>query len=301
LREDARVDITLLGSSGQLGWELAPALASFADVRCIDRAALDLDGCDDDAIRAVVRGADVVVNAAAYTHVDAAERDEATALRVNARAVRILARECAQRRVALVHYSTDFVFDGRGDRPYREGDATAPLSAYGRTKLAGEQAVLESDAAAIVLRTAWVYGVASRSFVSMVLSQARAREELRIVGDQVGSPTFARDLAAATARILRDARRDPVAALEEVRGIHHLAGAGAASRYELALAAVELDPHRRTHRVRNIVPIATHEYPLPAPRPAYAPLDCTRTHIRLGVALPQWRDALARFLRCAAA
>jgi dTDP-4-dehydrorhamnose reductase len=293
--------LALLGSNGQLGRELAPALSTFAEVRCIDRAVLDLATCDDDSIRAVVRGVDAVVNAAAYTCVDAAEGDERTALRVNALAVRTLARECAQKRVALVHYSTDFVFDGRGDRPYRESDATAPLSAYGRTKLAGDQAVVESDAAAVVLRTAWVFGVESRSFVSTILSLARHRDELRIVSDQVGSPTFARDLAAATAQILRRVRVDPHGALHEARGVYHVAGSGAASRYELACAALDLDPHKTAHRVLSIVPVSSHERPLPAARPAYAPLDCASVRERFGVSLPHWRDGLARFLRFASA
>jgi dTDP-4-dehydrorhamnose reductase len=303
--------VALLGSTGQLGRELAPALATFADVRCIDRAELDLGACDDDTVRAVVRGADVVVNAAAYTCVDAAEGDERTAMRVNALGVRTLARNCARERAALLHYSTDFVFDGRGDRPYREDDATNPLSAYGRSKLAGERAVLESGAAALVLRTAWVFGVGARSFVSTILNLARTREELRVVADQVGSPTFARDLAAATAQILQRVRGDVLGALRSGEGstglgtggapasVVHLAGGGAVSRYELARATLELDPHRASHRVERVVPVPSSEHPLPAPRPAYAPLDCRSAHERFGVTLPPWRDGLARFLRFA--
>jgi dTDP-4-dehydrorhamnose reductase len=291
--------VALLGSTGQLGRELAPALSTFAEVRCIDRAALDLATCDDDSIRAVVRGVDAVVNAAAYTCVDAAEGDETTALRVNALAVRTLAHACARARVALVHYSTDFVFDGRGDRPYRESDRAAPLSAYGRTKLAGDEAVVNSQAAALVLRTAWVFGVASRSFVSTILSLARSREELRVVVDQVGSPTFARDLAAATAHILRRVHDDPHGALGEARGVYHVAGSGAVSRYDLARAAIDLDPQKTAHRVRTVVPVSSHERPLPAARPAYAPLDCASVRERFGVSLPHWRDGLARFLRFA--
>jgi len=297
--------VALLGSTGQLGRELAPALAAFAEVRCIDRATLDLGASDDDTVRAVVRAADVVVNAAAYTCVDAAESDEATALRVNALGVRTLARECARERVALVHYSTDFVFDGRADRPYREDDATGPLSAYGRTKLAGERAVLESEAAALVLRTAWVFGVGGRSFVSTILSLARHREELRVVADQVGSPTFARDLAAATAQILQRVRGDLLGALSKgaawPASVVHLAGGGAVSRFDLARTALELDPHRTTHRVKSLVPVSSGEHPLPAARPAYAALDCRSAHERFGVTLPPWRDGLARFLRFASA
>jgi dTDP-4-dehydrorhamnose reductase len=291
------MNIVLLGSAGQVGRALVGALACFARVTPVDRAALDLG--DIDAIRRVLRTAqpDAVVNAAAYTDVDAAERDEATAMRVNATAVAVLGEECRKLRAGLVHYSTDFVFDGRASRPYVEDDAPAPLGAYGRSKLAGECALIEGAAPAIILRTAWVYSLTRRSFVSSIHRLAREREVLRIVADQFGSPTFASDLAYATALILYGVRHDAHAALEGARGVYHVAGAGTASRFELASAVLELDPRKHEHRVRRIDPITTAEYPLPAPRPAFAPLDCQRAFRRFRVALPDWRDALARALR----
>jgi dTDP-4-dehydrorhamnose reductase len=156
--------------------------------------------------------------------------------------------------------------------------------------------VLESEAAALVLRTAWLFGAARQSFVSTVLDQVRNQGKVRVVADQIGSPTFAYDLAGATARILLRVRGDPLGALSEARGLYHVAGAGVASRYDLACAAVDLDPGRSVHRARLIVPVSTRERPLPAARPTYAPLDCRQVRSCFGVSLPHWRDALARFL-----
>jgi dTDP-4-dehydrorhamnose reductase len=290
------VKIVLLGSGGQVGRALQGALGCFAQVAGFDRAALDMG--DVARVRALVRAErpDVVVNASAYTDVDDAERDEASATRVNAEAVAALGEECKSLRAGLVHYSTDFVFDGKSTRPYREDDPTSPLGAYGRSKLAGERALLEMESPALVLRTAWVYSLGRRSFVSSILRLARERENLRVVADQVGSPTFASDLAVATALILFGMRRDAHAGIEALRGIYHLAGAGATSRFDLAQATLALDPRKSEQRVQRLEPIATSEYPLPAARPAFAPLDCSRARERLGVSLPDWREALARAL-----
>jgi dTDP-4-dehydrorhamnose reductase len=289
--------IVLIGSGGQLGVALAGALGCFAKVTALPRAALDLT--DPGALRAALRSArpDVVVNAAAFTDVDAAERDEATATKANGEAVAVMGEECRELRAGLVHYSTDFVFDGRASRPYREDDETGPIGAYGRSKLAGERALLGSGAPAIVLRTAWVYSRWRRSFVSSILRLARERETLRVVADQVGSPTFASDLACATALLVYGVRHDPFGALDEARGVYHLAGGGIASRFDLASAAIACDPRAQEHRLRHLEPTTTAEYPLPAARPAFAPLDCEKIRRRFGVALPDWKDALARALR----
>jgi dTDP-4-dehydrorhamnose reductase len=290
------VKIVLLGSGGQVGRALHGALGCFAQVQGFDREALDVG--DVGRLRAALRAErpDAVVNASAYTDVDAAERDEVAATRVNAEAVAALGEECKALRVGLVHYSTDFVFDGRATRPYREDDPTAPLGAYGRSKLAGERALLDMEAPAVILRTAWVYSLGRRSFVSSILRLARERDALRVVADQVGSPTFAGDLAVATALILFGLRRDVHGAIEALRGIYHLAGAGATSRFDLAQATLDLDPRRGEQRVGRLEPVPTSEYPLPAARPAFAPLDCSKARERLGVALPAWREALARAL-----
>jgi dTDP-4-dehydrorhamnose reductase len=291
------MEIVLLGSAGQVGLMLASALGTLGNVTAFDRSSLDLANAD--AVRAALRAARpaVVVNAAAFTDVDGAERDEAAATRVNGDAVAVLGEECRHLRAGLVHYSTDFVFDGRASRPYREDDPTAPLGAYGRSKLVGEQALTASAAPALILRTAWVYSPRRRSFVTSVLRLARERETLAIVSDQVGSPTFAGDLACATALLVYGMRSDPFAAIDEARGIYHLAGGGVATRYELAMATIASDPKASEHRVREVKPVATADYPLPAPRPAYAPLDCEKMQKRFGIALPPWQEALTRSLR----
>ncbi len=284
----------VLGCKGQVGSEVMAPLACFGEVVGADLA--DVDVGDLDALRAFVRrvAPDLVVNAAAYNEVDRAEQDEQGALRVNAHAVALLGEEMKRARGALLHYSTDFVFDGTTGRPYREDDAPNPLGKYGESKLAGERALAELDAPAIVLRTAWVWSLRRKSFVSAMLKLAREREVLKVVDDQVGCPTSARDLAEITALIAYGARADVHRAFSDARGVYHAAGAGACSRFELARAAIELDPAKHEHKVRSIEPVPTSAYPLPARRPASAPLDCGKLGARFGLALPDWRDSLAR-------
>jgi len=287
-----------------VGAALVGALGSFAEITALPRTArtaagVGLDVGDLGALREALRQAcpDVVVNASAYTDVDAAEREEEQATRINGEAVGLMGEECRRMRAGLIHYSTDFVFDGQSARPYREDDAPAPLGAYGRSKLAGERMLAESGAPALVLRTAWVYTTWRKSFVSSILRLARERETLRIVSDQVGNPTFAGDLANVTGQLLYGVRADPFAAIDAARGVYHVAGGGQATRFELAGAALELDPRKHEHKVRKLEPIASTEYPLPAQRPAHAPLDCTKFRARFGLALPEWREALGRALR----
>ena len=289
--------ILLCGSEGQLGHELAGPLASFADLVAPPEKSLDITDAELVARLLTSERPDVVVNASAYTDVDGAERDPATAERVNRDAVRALGLACRERDIGLVHVSTDFVFDGASNRPYVESDACRPLNAYGRSKREGELALLEVDAPAIVLRTAWVYSLRRKSFVSAILRAAREREELRVVADQLGSPTFCRDLAVAIALLLRGLGENAARTLADARGIYHLAGGGEpASRIELARAALELDPKRDEQRVQAVMPITTVEVPAPAARPLRTPLDSTACWNRFGVRLPPWRDALRRAL-----
>ncbi|MCC6522622.1 MAG: dTDP-4-dehydrorhamnose reductase [Polyangiaceae bacterium] len=289
--------ILLCGSEGQLGHELAGPLASFATLAAPPERAFDIT---DASVVAATLGAerpDVVVNASAYTDVDGAERDPALAERVNRDAVRSLGLACQERGIGLVHVSTDFVFDGEAHRPYVETDPCRPINAYGRSKREGELALVETGAPAIVLRTAWVYSLRRKSFVSAILKAAREREELKIVADQVGSPTFCRDLAVAIALLLRGLGARAPQALADAAGIYHLAGGGEpASRIELARAALELDPHKDAQRVKTLVPIETSALPAPAARPLRTPLDSSACWARFGVRLPDWRDALRRAL-----
>lgn len=284
--------ILLLGSGGQVGYELVPLLSARADLVALSHADVDLrDAHSLD--QALVRARpDVIVNAAAYNEVDRAESEPEVALAVNADAVGVLGAYAARERAALIHYSTDFVFDGKKGSPYVETDAPNPLSAYARSKLAGEVRLSRMDAPAIVLRTAWVYSLRRKSFVSIMLKLAREKEELRVVTDQVGSPTFARDLARVTAALVEHLGETPYARARELAGVYHAAGGGACSRYELARAAIELDPRRSEHVVQRILEARAAEFPAPAARPASAPLDCKKLRERTGLALAPWREAL---------
>lgn len=288
--------IVVLGAGGQVGHELVGALHSFADVTGLGRAEADLN--EPEKIRALLRelAPDAVVNAASHNDVDGAEKEPETALRINAEAVAALGEEARQRRFALVHYSTDFVFDGEATRPYVETDPTTPLGAYGRSKLAGERALAGLDAPAIVLRTAWVYSLRRRSFVSNVLRLGRTRASLRVVDDQVGCPTFCRDLAQATALLLYGCRAEPHTVFHDARGVYHLCGSGSASRAELARATLELARRNQGQALAVVEPVSSADDPRPALRPAYAPLDCGRLRNRFGITLPPWRESLARAL-----
>ncbi len=287
----------VFGADGQLGTELCEAFACFSDV--VPSRIQDFDMSDVSRVRERVASfaPDLVVNAAAFTDVDGAEGKPAVAQAVNADAVAMLGQECRQRRIGLVHYSTDFVFDGRKGQPYVETDEAAPLSVYGRSKLDGELALSDPSIPAIVLRTAWVYMPSKKSFVSSILRLARERESLRIVSDQVGNPTYAKDLATATALVVFGARKNLYESFLGWHGVYHVAGAGSCNRYEFAQAIVAMDPRKHEHRIRMLEAIASSDYPLPATRPLFAPLDCTKASEVLGIRLPAWNEALARSLQ----
>jgi dTDP-4-dehydrorhamnose reductase len=288
--------VFLAGSSGQVGSELL-GLFGATELVAPARGALDLG--DTRALRAAVLAArpQLIVNAAAYTDVDGAERDPEGAMRLNRDAVARLGELACELRAGLIHYSTDFVFDGTKGAPYVEDDATNPLGSYGRSKLAGELALIEMGAPAIVLRSAWIYGLRRKSFVSQMLKLAREKAELKVVVDQVGNPTYARDLAVASAELIQRLDPDPYAAIAPLSGVYHLAGTGSTSRYDLARAVLDRDPRRAEHRVERVIPVASSEFPTPTRRPEFAPLDCEKARQRLGLVLPAWQDALERALR----
>jgi dTDP-4-dehydrorhamnose reductase len=288
--------ILLLGATGQIGWELRTTLASVGDV--IPASRRDADLTDTRALRAVVErtAPQAIVIAAAYTDVDGAETDRARAFAVNATAPAVLAGLCAERGALLVHYSTDYVFDGTAATPYRETDETRPLGVYGESKREGERAIELSGCNALILRTSWVYGMRGRNFLRTILKLARERDELRIVADQVGAPTWSRCVAEATATILGSATAaNDLAFSPRGLGTFHLSAQGQASWHEFATAilAASNDPVLRNRRV---VPVSTAEFPRPARRPAYSVLDNTRVAERFGVRLPHWRDQLALVL-----
>ena len=282
-----RPTILLTGAGGQLGAELAPLLRMHGDVVAASRVTLDL--ADPDAIVAAVRGAKpkLIVNTAAYTAVDLAEKEATLAHAVNARAPGILAEEAKRLGAVLIHYSTDYVFDGARTTPYPEDAPANPLNVYGASKLEGERAIAATGARALTFRTSWVYGLSGKNFLLTIRRLAGDREELRIVADQVGVPNWSRTLAEATARVVSGG----MAPLAERSGLYHLSSTGQASWYDFAQAIVGDVARPR------VVPIATAEYPVPARRPAYGVLATGKFQQVFGFALPDWREALRR---CAA-
>jgi dTDP-4-dehydrorhamnose reductase len=277
------VKILLTGRNGQLGWELRRALAPLGEVLSLDRAALDLE--DDAAIRRVVREANpgVIVNAAAYTAVDRAESEAAIAMRINAAAPGVLGDEARRCGALLVHYSTDYVFDGERNSPYREDDPPKPLNAYGRSKLQGEIAIRQSGCRHLILRTSWVYSNRGQNFLRTILRLARERPELRVVDDQIGAPTSAAAIARATAAMLRDVRAE---------GLFHMSAAGRTTWRGFAKAILE---HERL--AIPLVAIRSEDYPTAARRPRNSLLDNTRLREAFGIALEEWREQLQEVLR----
>ena len=283
--------LLLLGGNGQVGRELRRSLLPLGELIVATRQGAGSDLLADfdapDALEDLVRrvAPDVVVNAAAYTAVDRAEAEPDGAFRVNAAAPAALARACAGEGALLVHYSTDYVFDGTGSRPYREEDPTAPLGVYGASKLAGEQAIRDSGARHAILRTAWVYAAHGSNFLRTMLRLGGEWDELGVVADQVGAPTPAHFIADATAGIVRQG--------VDASGTWHLTAAGEASWHEFAVAIFE-QAHAagRLPRLPRVRAIATSDYPTPARRPAYSVLDTSRLRADFGIAPPPWRQGL---------
>lgn len=289
-----RPRILLLGAAGQLGWELRRTLAPLGEVTALGRAEADL--ADPSALREHVRALRprLVVNAAAYTAVDRAEAEPELAFAVNASGPRVLAEEAERAGALFVHYSTDYVFPGEGDAPYREDDATGPLNVYGASKLEGERGVVGVGGAHLVLRTSWVYGWRGHNFLRTMLRLAHEREEMRVVDDQHGSPTWSRMVAEATAQLLaRCAGEEGFHLPERLWGVYHLAAGGRTTWYEFARAILEGDVRRAEQRCRALRAISTAEYPTPARRPRFSVLDCSRIAGAFRLQLPHWREQLA--------
>jgi len=293
------VRILLIGGNGQVGHELRRSLAPLGEVITTTRGGVLPDGgpCEaldlsiaGDAGRMVERlSPDLVVNAAAWTAVDKAETEREAAFRANAGAVEELAMACAARGVPLVHYSTDYVFDGTGTKPYLPTDPTAPLGVYGQSKLAGEEAIRRSGARHLILRTAWVYGLHGHNFLRTMLRLGAERDELRVVADQVGCPTPAWLIADVTATIVQQGIGDG--------GTHHLVADGQTSWHGFAEAIMDEAFAVGLLATRpRVVPITTADYPTPAARPAWSVLDTGSLRQGWGVALPEWRSALAKTL-----
>jgi len=290
--------ILLLGCDGQVGWELQRSLQPLGEVLALDFQSRDhaADFSKPAALAATVAAVkpDLIVNAAAHTAVDKAESEPALAQAINADAPGVLARSAAACGAWLVHYSTDYVFDGSGDQPRDEDAATGPLSVYGRTKLDGENQIRASGCRHLILRTSWVYAARGGNFARTMLRLAAAKTELNVIDDQVGAPTGAELLADLTALMARAARAQP-----ELGGTYHAVAAGATSWHGYARLVIE------TARSRGIAltlpadalrPIPTSAYPTPAPRPLNSRLDTRKLRERFGVHLPQWDTGVRRML-----
>jgi dTDP-4-dehydrorhamnose reductase len=287
--------ILVTGVGGQVGFELIRSLQPFGQIVAIDRQQVDL--ADETALTAYVDAVrpDLIVNPAAHTAVDLAEQEEALALAINGHAPGALARAARRQGALMVHYSTDYVFDGSKNGPYEPQDATAPINAYGRTKLAGEQAVAAAGGDWLVLRTSWVYAARGKNFVRTMLRLAQEREELRVVADQIGAPTCARLIADTTAQIVHAALRQRREGCFE-SGIHHLVAAGETSWHGFTAAIVEGARARLSAgqvKTTRVLPIATADYPTPARRPANSRLSVQSLTERFGVVMPPWQEGLS--------
>ncbi len=284
--------ILLLGGSGQVGWEAQRAFACLGELVTLDYPQVDFAHPESlpGLVRSVAPG--VIINAVAYTAVDRAESEPETARLVNGVAPGVLAEAACRARAFFLHFSTDYVFDGRKNAPYVEEDTPNPLNQYGRSKLEGEQAVAAAGGSWITLRTSWVYSNRRESFVAKVLEWSRKNAVLRVVDDQVAGPTWARMLAEAAAMLLARAGADPFSALQGVSGVYHLAGAGWCSRKEWAEEILKLDPDPSSRLAHEVLPAKSAEFPSPAERPLFSALDCTKFERTFGLRLPPWRDAL---------
>jgi dTDP-4-dehydrorhamnose reductase len=290
--------ILLTGCNGQVGFELQRSLAPLGEVIAFDRPRCDL--ADPESLRAAIREVrpNIMLNPAAYTAVDKAEGDEVTAQAVNGDAPGIIGEEAAKIGALVIHYSTDYVFDGTKTGAYVETDATNPLSVYGRTKLAGENALIASEAHHLIFRTSWVFGAHGANFLKTILRLAREREELRIVGDQFGAPTGAALIADTTAQVLGQYLRVGYSDSFPF-GTYHLTASGCASWHEYAAFVVEQALKMGTSLQaipEKIHQIATADYPLPATRPQNSRLDCSRLEHGFQLQMPTWQNGVSHAL-----
>ena len=291
--------LLLLGSNGQVGWELQRSMAALGKLKVCDRDMLDFFNLAG--LRKLIRDykPDVIVNAAAYTNVDKAESDEENAFQVNSRAVDLLAQEAKALDAWLIHYSTDYVFDGEKLNPYSEEDETNPLSVYGKTKLQGEEAIKKSKCKYLIFRTSWLYGIHGKNFVKTIIKLAKERAELRIVSNQIGAPTSAELVADVTSLCIYKIAQNSLSA-KEISGIYHLTSTGEASWYEFAkYVIIEAKKSGGVFLINpeNIIAINSSEYVLSAKRPANSLLDTQKLCKTFNLQLPVWQIHTDRVIR----
>lgn len=289
--------ILLTGTAGQVGGALLPLLQGRADIVAPALEEFDLSRPDELAGKLNSIKPDLIINPAAYTAVDRAEDERELAFRINAESPRAIAQWAAPRGVPLVHFSTDYVFDGSGDRAWREDSTPAPLSVYGQSKLAGDQAIAEAGALHVIARTSWVYAATGANFLKTIVRLAGEREQLKIVGDQVGAPTTADTISQAVVAMLPQSDDDLRKTFETRGGVVNLVCAGETSWHGFATAIVAgLRSRGAKLAVKEIVPIRSDEFPVKAKRPANSRLDLTRLRERFGITPPSWQQALDREL-----
>ena len=291
--------ILLTGKNGQVGWELHRTLLTLGEVIAVDHEKMDLANADS--IRNVIREAKpaLIVNAAAYTAVDKAESEPELAMAINGMAPGIMAEEAKRMGAAIIHYSTDYVFDGTKDGPYTEEDEPHPLNVYGRTKLAGERAIQAVGAPYLIFRTSWVYSARGKNFLLTMLRLAKERDELKVVDDQIGAPTWSRMIAEATAQVLAQLY-SPItrhfSPCTEVTGIYHLTAGGQTSWFGFAKKLLEYSSLIARHSTPRLLPIPTSAYPTLARRPRKSVLSNRKLVERFGFVQPSWQDCVATCL-----
>jgi dTDP-4-dehydrorhamnose reductase len=284
--------IVLFGKNGQVGWELHRLLPKLGDVIALGREDADISN-----IQAVQKTLneikpDLVINASAYTDVDRAEKEPELAMKVNAQAPAAMAETARKLGAVFIHYSTDYVFDGRHDTPYTEDEPANPLNVYGKSKLMGEKNIDQAGGAYFILRTSWVYSMRGNTFVNKVLGWARTNKTLKIVNDQISNPTWARALAEATVLLISKNKDNLYDVIHAGHGIYHLAGSGYTSRFEWAKQILASASDRTDLLVQSIEPVSSDEFPLPAARPLFSALDCSKFTRTFDIRLPDWEESL---------
>jgi len=289
--------ILIVGNAGQVGIELQRSFASYGEIVGVDRESVDL--ADADQVRALVHRVepDIILNAAAYTAVDRAESEPDIAHAVNAHAPRILAEEARRLNALLVHYSTDYVFDGAKQAPWTEDDTPAPLNVYGASKLAGEEAILQTGGRVLIFRTSWVYGPHGSNFLLTMLRLARQRDSISVVNDQIGSPTTSIELARATFQIVSGVMTGQFGATEDWAGLYHMTCSGSTSWCGFAQAIFARAKKLLNGKIPTVTPITSEQYPTPARRPRYSLLSNAKLESRYGARLAMWEAALDEVIK----
>lgn len=284
--------ILLTGTSGQVGWELKRTLMTVANVISVNRYQLDLG--NPDSIRTTIRDIkpDIIVNPGAYTAVDKAESEPDLAMNINGVAPGIMAEEAKGLNAAIIHYSTDYVFDGNKNTPYQETDLTNPQNVYGKTKLAGEEAIKSVGVNYLIFRTSWVYGLRGKNFLLTMQRLAKEKEEIRVVDDQVGAPTWSRMIAEITGQIIAQGQNNLSVFFANNGGIYNLSPSGKTSWYGFADAILKDDFPNNERKLKRLIPIPTSEYVTPASRPAFSLLDNQKLADTFGLKMPEWDQVL---------